>query len=206
MTWVMTGLCTFPAGPRLSLHTGPIGPTDEPCLVNLYHWQCQNTVQYRYRMMSHLFTNFRAARLPLRVVSSSRTYVVGGKPYTLPRSFPANKTPLAAQVSTTQPNSTKGNPEIVDSYPTTAREIEADVATQSEIINNTPPESIPSSGALALDPLLDTPPTGSTTDWSRSYHGLSTQPFPQEVADMLQAAIDPLDIEMKPGSLSRRIS
>jgi len=89
----------------------------------------------------------------------------------------------------------------VDSYPTTASEIEADVATQSEIINNTPPESIPSSGALALAPLLDTPPTGTTTDWSRSYHGLSTQPFPHEVADMLQAAIDPLDIEVKPDGM-----
>ena len=156
--------------------------------------------------MSHLFTSFRAARL-LRAVSSSRTYViVGGKSYTPPRSSSANKTPLAAKVSTTQPPSTKGNPEIVDSYPTAASEIEADVATQSEIINNTPPESIPSSGALAIAPLLDAPPTGSATDWSRSYHGLSTQPFPLEVADILQAAIDPLDIEVKPGLSSRRVS
>jgi hypothetical protein len=157
--------------------------------------------------MFHLFTSFRAAGLPLRAVSSSRFYVVvGGKSYTPPRPFSVNKTSLAAQVSTTQPTSTKGNPETVDSYPSTASEVEADIATQSEIINNTPPESIPSSGALALSPLLDAPPTGSTTDWSRSYHGLSTQPFPLEVAEILQAAIDPLDIEMKPGLLSQRIS
>ena len=149
--------------------------------------------------MSHLFISFRAARSPLRVLSPIRTYVaVGGRSHTS-RPSSANKTPLVAQVSTTQPNSTQGNPEIVDSYPTTASEIEADVATQSEIIDSTPPESIPSSGALALPPLLDTPTTGSTTDWSRSYHGLSTQPFPVEVADILQAAIEPLDIEMKPG-------
>jgi len=152
--------------------------------------------------MSHLFITFRAARSPLRVLSPIRTYVtVGGRSHTVSRPSSANKTPLAAQVSTTQPNSTQGNPEIVDSYPTTASEIEADVATQSEIINNTPPESIPSSGALALPPLLDTPPTGSTTDWSRSYHGLSTQPFPVEVADILQAPIEPLDIEMKPDGM-----
>ncbi|KAI0254803.1 mitochondrial genome maintenance MGM101 [Lactifluus subvellereus] len=38
-------------------------------------------------------------------------------------------------------------------------------------------------------------------DWSRSYHGLSTQPFPPEVAEILQAAIDPLDIEVKPDGM-----
>jgi hypothetical protein len=156
-------------------------------------------------MISHLFPSFRTARLPLRVVSSTRTYVVVGGKSHAPRPFSATKTPLASRVGATQPTSTKGNPETVDSYPTTASEIEADVASQSEIINNTPPESIPSSGALELPPLLDTPPVGSATDWSRSYHGLSTQPFPQEVAEILQAAIDPLDIEMKPGLSSQRI-
>lgn len=150
--------------------------------------------------MFFLFSGFRAAGFPLRLVSPIRTYVsIGGRSYTLARPFPFNKTPLTAWVSTTRTNSTKGNPEIVDGYPTTASEIEADVATQSEILNDTPTESVPSSGALSLPPLLDTPPTGSTTDWSRSYHGLSTQAFPSEVAEILQAAIDPLDIEMKPG-------
>ena len=157
--------------------------------------------------MSHLFNSFRTARAPLRVLSPIRTYVtVGGRSNTISRPSSANKTPRVAQVSTTQPNSSQGHPEIVDGYPTTASEIEADVATQSEIINNTPPESIPSSGALALPPLLDTPPTGNATDWSRSYHGLSTQPFPAEVADILQAAIEPLDIEMKPGLSFQGIS
>ncbi|EPQ59053.1 mitochondrial genome maintenance MGM101 [Gloeophyllum trabeum ATCC 11539] len=41
----------------------------------------------------------------------------------------------------------------------------------------------------------------STTDWSRSYHGLSVQPFPKEAADILMAPIDPLDIEIKPDGL-----
>jgi hypothetical protein len=89
-------------------------------------------------------------------------------------------------------------------YPATARDIEADFASESEI--NTPAESIPSSGVLALPPLFDAPTTGSSTDWSRSYHGLSTQPFSQEVADVLQASINPLDIEMKPGPSFRTLS
>jgi hypothetical protein len=92
------------------------------------------------------------------------------------------------------------------SYPTVTREIEAEIATQSEIINNTPAESIPSSGALAPAQLFDALPAGSTTDWSRSYHGLSIQPFPREVADILLASIDPLDIEMKPGTSFCKLS
>ena len=129
-----------------------------------------------------------------RAVYPIRTYVaVRSRSYVLSR-------PLAARVST---NSTNGKPETVD-YPATARDIEADFATESE--TNTPAESIPSSGVLALPPLFDGPTTGSPTDWSRSYHGLSTQPFSQEVADVLQASINPLDIEMKPGPSFRKLS
>lgn len=129
-----------------------------------------------------------------RVALRSRSYV-------LSRPSLVKKTLLAARVSTSQTNSTNGNAETVDSsYPTVTREINSDIATQNGINSNTPAESIPSSGALTLPPTFDAPPTGSTTDWSRSYHGLSTQPFPPEVADILLASIEPLDIEMKPGT------
>ncbi len=40
---------------------------------------------------------------------------------------------------------------------------------------------------------------GSTNDWSKSYFGLSVEPFTKEVADILQASLNPLDIEVKPG-------
>lgn len=42
---------------------------------------------------------------------------------------------------------------------------------------------------------------GAPTDWSKSYHGLSEEPFPKEVAEVLQAPTDPLDIEVKPDGL-----
>lgn len=45
---------------------------------------------------------------------------------------------------------------------------------------------------------LDVPASG--TDWSRSYTGLSTEPFPKEMAEILMAPVDPMDVEMKPGS------
>ncbi|RDX53803.1 mitochondrial genome maintenance MGM101 [Polyporus arcularius HHB13444] len=41
----------------------------------------------------------------------------------------------------------------------------------------------------------------SSPDWSKSYFGLSTQPFPKEAADILLAPIDPLDVEIKPDGL-----
>ena len=40
---------------------------------------------------------------------------------------------------------------------------------------------------------------GSPTDWSRSFHGLSSQPFDKDISDILLAPVDPLDIEIKPG-------
>ncbi|KAL4076382.1 mitochondrial genome maintenance MGM101, partial [Scleroderma citrinum] len=40
-----------------------------------------------------------------------------------------------------------------------------------------------------------------STDWSRSYYGLSTQSFSREIADVLLAPIDEMDIEVKPDGL-----
>lgn len=37
-------------------------------------------------------------------------------------------------------------------------------------------------------------------DWSRSFHGLSSQPFSEEVSKVLTAPIDIDDVEIKPGS------
>ncbi|THH27829.1 hypothetical protein EUX98_g6361 [Antrodiella citrinella] len=53
------------------------------------------------------------------------------------------------------------------------------------------------SGVAALDAGAQNGPT----DWSKSYHGLSQQPFPKESADILLAPINPLDVEIKPDGL-----
>ena len=39
-------------------------------------------------------------------------------------------------------------------------------------------------------------------DWSRSFHGLSTQPFSEEAAKVLTAPLETNDVEIKPGSRS----
>ncbi|KAL4862876.1 mitochondrial genome maintenance MGM101-domain-containing protein [Aspergillus spectabilis] len=38
-------------------------------------------------------------------------------------------------------------------------------------------------------------------DWTRSFHGLSAEPFPKEVADVLLAETDPQDVEIKPDGI-----
>jgi hypothetical protein len=43
---------------------------------------------------------------------------------------------------------------------------------------------------------------GDKNDWSKSYFGLSVEPFAKEVSDILLAPVDPLDVEMKPGRQS----
>ncbi|KAH7105661.1 mitochondrial genome maintenance MGM101, partial [Auriculariales sp. MPI-PUGE-AT-0066] len=42
---------------------------------------------------------------------------------------------------------------------------------------------------------------GNVNDWSRSYSGLGSLAFPAEVSQVLQAPLDPLDVEIKPDGL-----
>ncbi|XP_006456696.1 hypothetical protein AGABI2DRAFT_228754 [Agaricus bisporus var. bisporus H97] len=59
------------------------------------------------------------------------------------------------------------------------------------------PPSPPAPEPPAPTPLED----NGATDWSKSYHGLSNEPFSSQISDILQARIDPLDIEIKPDGL-----
>ncbi|KAJ7176515.1 mitochondrial genome maintenance protein [Mycena filopes] len=50
-------------------------------------------------------------------------------------------------------------------------------------------------------PDLALPEENGATDWSKSYSGLSQQAFAKEIADVLLAPLDPIDIEIKPDGL-----
>ncbi|KAG8712840.1 hypothetical protein FRC11_014036 [Ceratobasidium sp. 423] len=78
----------------------------------------------------------------------------------------------------------QGNPGIVEEYPNTANEVDVGQTEGAE-----------TSG------LPDVPPSSAPMDWYTSYHGLSTQPFPKEAAEILMAPIDPMDVEIKPDGL-----
>jgi hypothetical protein len=53
----------------------------------------------------------------------------------------------------------------------------------------------------SLPSLPDAVGSDGTTDWSKSYFGLSAQPFAKHISDVLMAPIDPMDVEMKPDGL-----
>lgn len=76
-----------------------------------------------------------------------------------------------------------GNPKMVDRLPSTTQDMPPSLSV-SPLISESLPE-VPNNG----------------TDWSRSYSGLSTQPFSKEVTDVLLAPVNPLDVEMKPGKM-----
>jgi len=75
-----------------------------------------------------------------------------------------------------------------------------------DIDDDVPLPPVPSSNKTASpapnpypETILDVPLTG--TDWSRSYTGLSTEPFPKELAEILMGPVDPMDVEIKPDGL-----
>ena len=43
--------------------------------------------------------------------------------------------------------------------------------------------------------------SGRQVDWARSFHGLSTEPFSKEAADILLSPISPMDVEVKPDGI-----
>lgn len=130
-------------------------------------------------------------RLLIRALSStsralaqpSRSYFTAPRPTSKPLpQTPAVKIPKAPASTTAKPGA--GNPEIIDTLPTTANEIDV--------------EATPEVGAGN-----DAGAGNGVTDWSKSYHGLSTQAFSKDIAEILLSPIDPLDVEMKPGSFCR---
>lgn len=69
------------------------------------------------------------------------------------------------------------------------------------------PLPTPSNTSTTFPPLSETPGSAAIGsgdqvlpfDWSKSFHGLSIEPFASEVAEILQAPVNEGDIEIKPG-------
>ena len=127
-----------------------------------------------------LLQRLRPVRLLRIQFAYSRSYVAPARTPT-PRSVPLPKSQFAKSSTKAESNS---EPEIAETFPNTPAE------------TNSTPEVV--SPAL-FEQAIATGPT--MTDWSRSYQGLSTHAFSKDVAEVLLAPIDPLDIEMKPGIL-----
>ncbi|RPA96447.1 mitochondrial genome maintenance MGM101 [Choiromyces venosus 120613-1] len=74
-------------------------------------------------------------------------------------------------------------------------------AKSGSLANKAQDTSISKSGFNDAPEILLDEGSGEKVDWARSFHGLSTEAFPKEVADILLAPVDPEDIEVKPDGI-----
>jgi hypothetical protein len=120
----------------------------------------------------------------------SRTYIAPAR-----SSIPKTSTPspIKSQTVFASTGTGVGNPDIVDTLPSTANE----VPVPPGIVNDAGNGNSNGFGAELG------PDQQQGTDWSKSYHGLSSQAFSKDIAEILLAPIDPQDVEMKPGASIR---
>lgn len=171
--------------------------------------------QARSATVNHLLPTTMSTQLLLRAVGKARF------------SPPVTTTTRAYATATARPTKTTYTPRTTTRTSTarasTAAE-KSNAATPSDVdvppeAYSAQPESVPSSSTLqdvSVPPTTNasfvpaeftesvtisgSPADPNAPDWSKSYFGLSTQPFPREVAETLLAPVDPLDVEMKPGT------
>ncbi|KIK03119.1 hypothetical protein K443DRAFT_131520 [Laccaria amethystina LaAM-08-1] len=102
-----------------------------------------------------------------------------------------------AWVPRAAPTSSSPAPSAIRSNTTVAQETETP-APAEKTLNNGNQLSAEDTAASFLP---EANGNNHGTDWSKSYHGLSSQAFSKEIAEILLAPIDPLDVEMKPDGL-----
>lgn len=142
--------------------------------------------------MAMSFLRLRAASFTRGVAAASRPRHITSSQY---RAFTSKLRARAAAAANDEGTHAASEvPSSVDDVPV------EEYATRPS--SSTAPSS--SSSPLPSPPpfvenLVGSTSDASGTDWSKSYHGLSSQPFSAEIAEMLQAPLDPDDVEMKPG-------
>ncbi|KAI1338791.1 mitochondrial genome maintenance MGM101 [Xylariaceae sp. FL0016] len=130
----------------------------------------------------------RAAKRGL--VSASKA-----KPYPQTSTATASKPASATQIRST----TAAKPSATPASSTTPKAPTSTPASSSPSIVRTPVP--PVSGQPLPSAAEATAPNGDAIDWTNSYHGIGTSAFPNEVATVLQAPLDPDDIEVKPDGI-----
>ncbi|KAL4910349.1 hypothetical protein BDW74DRAFT_144928 [Aspergillus multicolor] len=115
------------------------------------------------------------------------------RPFTQRTSAPQQ----SASPSTSASSPPRASP--TPSTPTPAATRAANIASQPTPSSATTPNI--SKTGLSDKPIeLDNTPA-EKIDWTRSFHGLSAEPFPKEVADILLAETNPDEVEIKPDGI-----
>ncbi|KAG2054921.1 mitochondrial genome maintenance MGM101 [Suillus hirtellus] len=148
-----------------------------------------------------LLLGIKATRKPslARPFLSSRTYAASTRTWTPKTSTPSSRPPKVVKATASTSAAGTGNPSTTENLPDASEEIDISEAVNGSI----PPETVPSSASLSSPFPGDFPAASDigSTDWSTSYHGLSTQAFSKDIANILLAPVDDMDIEMKPDGL-----
>lgn len=133
-----------------------------------------------------------------RPILSSRAYAVSTRTWTPKTSTPSSSPPKVVKATASTSVAGAGDPSITENLPDTSEEIDVSEAMGGSI----PLETVPSSASPSSPFPGDFTAAGDigSTDWSTSYHGLSTQAFSKDIANILLAPVDDMDIEMKPGT------
>lgn len=143
-------------------------------------------------------------RLPLAARRLSRVGISHHRTYAAAtRTYPARSAATTTRVAKA-PASTSTNQVTQDDI----SEAMADATgVHKALENEVPPESVlvaestSSRISQTAFPGDFVPGTDSgANDWSKSYYGLSVEAFPKDIAEILLAPIDEMDIEMKPGA------
>ncbi|GLI78685.1 hypothetical protein PoHVEF18_007006 [Penicillium ochrochloron] len=151
----------------------------------------------RYRPWRALETLQHATALSqasrTRISSSQPSHLITKRAITY--SSTRSQTPTNNNGATSQiPRTTSSTTSVPSSSPTHASRVAAPTP------NRTTTDNISKSG-LADKPLeLEAAPE-EKIDWTRSFHGLSAEPFPKEAADILLAETAPEEVEIKPDGI-----
>ena len=139
-----------------------------------------------------------ARRIPRAGISSHRTYAAST------RTYPARSAATSSRVAKAPASTTTTTNEISRDDITEAI---ADASGVREALEEVPPESVLSAESvssrisqIAFPGDFVSGGDSAANDWSKSYYGLSVEAFQREVADILLAPIDEMDIEIKPGA------
>jgi len=137
------------------------------------------------------------ARRLSRAGTSHRTYAVSTRTYPARSAATSSRAAKAPARTTTNEVSRDDISEAI-----------ADAAGVREVLEGeVPPESVLSAESassrtsqIAFPGDFVSGGDSAANDWSKSYYGLSVEAFPREIADILLAPIDEMDIEIKPGA------
>ncbi|KAG9317864.1 mitochondrial genome maintenance [Chiua virens] len=133
------------------------------------------------------------ARLSRVGISYHRTYA------TTTRTYPARATATSSRVTKASSSTSTNHISRDDISEAIA---DANGALENDATPETVPSTEPTSSRISQNAFPGDFISGGNSDandWSKSYYGLSVEAFPREIADILLAPIDEMDVEMKPG-------